>query len=336
MLTFLLSVAACTGTVYLLAGALSDLELPSGETLLLLLAVLALGTFTLVVGGRWLRRAASPVGDMLEAAGRIAEGNYEVQVRNAGPWEVRMLARAFNEMAARLKAQEETRRDLLADISHELRTPLTVIQGNLEGMLDGIYPRDEAQIEVTLEETRQMARLIEDLRTLSLAESGALKLQRVATDVSLLSAEALQAFQLQADQAGVRLALQVEQGLPEIEVDPQRMKAVLANLIANALRYTPEGGLVGVNLAREASGEALLLRVHDNGAGIPGDDLPHIFDRFYKSADSRGSGLGLAIAKGLVEAHGGSIEVKSAPGEGSEFRLRVPLEQVEDSAYPRP
>jgi signal transduction histidine kinase len=237
---------------------------------------------------------------------------------------VRSLARAFNNMASRLHDTDEKRRNLLADVTHELRTPLTVIRGNLEGILDGVYPADETTLRSLLDETNLLSRLVDDLRTLALAESGALQLRREACDISALAGETLAAFQSQAQTAGVELVLEAARDLPWLEVDSGRMRQVLSNLVSNALRYTPASGRVIVKCFVGEGG--LVLEVKDDGPGIPVSDLPHIFERFYKSTDSGGMGLGLAIARYLVIAHGGSIEAQSAPGQGTTIHISLPLE----------
>ncbi len=274
--------------------------------------------------GQALRRAAAPIGEVMEAATKVADGDYAVRVGEHGPKEVRALARSFNTMTTRLQINDEQRRALLADVTHELRTPLTVIQGNLEGMLDGIYPPDHVHLESTLEETRVLARLIDDLRTLSLAESGALKLQREPVDLGDLIQETLAAFQATADHAGVQLSADSQADLPQIEVDPLRLRQVLSNLIANALRYTAHGGQIQVR-ALALQLDQITIIVSDTGRGIAPADLPHIFDRFYKSSDSRGTGLGLAIAKNLVVAHGGDISAQSDLGHGTTISFTLPL-----------
>lgn len=287
-------------------------------------AALVVIVFLLVVGtlaAGAMRRFGAPVGDLVEAAGRIEAGDYAARVPERGPRELRELARAFNAMSARLAVNEERRRRLLADVTHELRTPLTILQGNLEGLLDGVYPVDAAHVAPILEETRVLSRLVDDLRTLSLAESGALALHREPTDVPTLARETLASFRQQADRGGVRLELAADEAAP-VEVDPVRTREVLANLVANALRYTPAGGRIGVSVARDGTGVAVSVR--DTGTGIAPDALPHVFDRFHKSDESRGSGLGLAIAKSLVLAHGGEIAARSAPGEGAEIRFTLP------------
>jgi two-component system OmpR family sensor kinase/two-component system sensor histidine kinase BaeS len=279
----------------------------------------------LLLAGRALRYAATPIGDVIEAAGRVAEGNYSARVAERGPREVRALVRAFNSMTARLQTIDEQRRSLLADVTHELRTPLTVIQGNLEGLLDGVYPRDDAHLESILEETRVLSRLIDDLRTLALAESGALRLQKEPTDLGALVGETVASFQAQADAAGVELNADIAPELPPLELDPARIRQVLENLIANALRYTPRDGTIRVRCYAESKSDAhVAVSVSDTGSGIPPDALAYIFGRFYKSSDSRGTGLGLAIAKNLVAAHGGEISAQSELGKGTTIRFTLP------------
>jgi two-component system sensor histidine kinase BaeS len=192
-------------------------------------------------------------------------------------------------------------------------------------MLDGIYPADEANLRSLLDETNLLSRLVEDLRTLALAESGALRLRKEPTDLALLVRESLAAFQAQASAAGVTLSAETDEALPWLEVDPGRLRQVLSNLLANALRYTPAGGSVRVKYCLEA-GRAL-LDVTDTGPGIAAGDLPHVFERFYKSTDSGGTGLGLAIAKHLVEAHEGMITAESLPGQGTTIRISLPGEK---------
>jgi signal transduction histidine kinase len=260
---------------------------------------------------------------LLAALGRVADGDYAARVRERGPQATRTLVRAFNAMAERLGRQEEHRRSLLTDISHELRTPLAVLQGTLEGMLDGVYPRDEAHLSVVLEEARVLTRLTEDLRTLALAESLALGLATTPADLADLARDAIASFRAQAEAAGVTLLLAAEPGLPSADVDPERIRQVLNNLLSNAVRYTPQGGTVRVRCAAGEEGR-LVLSVEDTGAGIPAEELPHIFDRFHKSKDSRGTGLGLAIARSLVRAHGGEIAAHSVLGEGTTIRVVLP------------
>ena len=323
----ILTVGLSTLLLWAAARVLGILQGPAGLTgvgQVVLAVVLGLVLTGVVFAGRAFRRMAAPVGDLMAALGRVADGDYSARVRERGPREARTLTRAFNVMADRLERQEEQRRSLLMDISHELRTPLAVLLGNLEGMLDGVYPRDEAHLSLVLEETQVLARLIEDLRTLALAESLALRLAKAPTDLAEIARDTLASFQAQAEAAGVAVILEAAPDLPRADVDPERIRQVLTNLLSNALRYTPRGGTVRVRCCVEDPGR-IVLSIEDSGTGIPANELPHVFDRFYKSQDSRGTGLGLAIAKSLVEAHGGEISAHSVLGKGTTIRVTLPL-----------
>ena len=284
------------------------------------LAVVAIAATLL----RGVAGAARDLDSMLTATRRVEAGDYGVRLgrtRSDLP-PVQELARGFDTMAARLEADEEQRRTLLADVSHELRTPLAVITGNLEAVIDGVYPPDPAHLSPILDETRVMARLIEDLRTIALSEAGTLTLHPEPTDPDVLIGEVLHAFAPEATAAGVTLAAESPDDLPILEIDPVRIREVLSNLVANALRHTPVGGTVTIGGSATAS--EVTLTVRDTGSGIDPEVLPHVFDRFVKGAESRGSGLGLAIARGLVEAHGGTLDVKSIVGHGTTFRVKLP------------
>jgi two-component system, OmpR family, sensor histidine kinase BaeS len=276
----------------------------------------------LVLLGRTFRGIATPVGDLIEAAGRVEAGSYDTRVPERGPGEMRSLAHAFNAMSARLEANESQRKQLLADVTHELRTPLTVMQGNVEAILDGVHPFDREHIAPLLEETKVLARLVDDLRTLSLAESGALALHREAVDVAAIARDVVSAFSEQARRSGVTLGSSSD-GPTAVDADPVRIREVLVNLVTNALRYTPAGGSVTIQ-SRRADGR-VEVTVRDTGSGIAPDSVAGIFDRFSRSTDSPGAGLGLAIAKGLVEAHGGAIRAESAPGQGTRIVFTLPV-----------
>jgi two-component system OmpR family sensor kinase/two-component system sensor histidine kinase BaeS len=269
------------------------------------------------------RRVGSPIGDLVGAAHRFADGDFATRVPEHGPPPVRAVAAAFNDMAGRLARQERQRRELMADIAHELRTPLSVVQGRLEGLIDGVYPRDTPQLESLLEETRVLARLVEDVRTLANAESGVLTIHREPTDVGMLIRDAAEAIREEAAAAGVAVHLHDETAGQLVEVDSVRIRQVVVNLLANAVRHGRSGGSVDVT-ARLAE-RALAIDVADNGPGIPADELPRVFDRFHKGRSSSGSGLGLTIARTLVQAHGGSIHAESAVGAGTTIRCTVPL-----------
>jgi signal transduction histidine kinase len=271
---------------------------------------------------RSIRGIARPVGDVMEAAERVASGDYSASVDERGPPEMRRLARSFNEMTERLAANDRQRRDLLADIAHELRTPLSVIRGNAEAILDGLYPADRAHLEPLLEETVVMARLLDDLRLLSTAQAGVLRLHRELVRPTDLVEDAVAAFRAQATERGVRLEAQTAPDLRELDVDRVRIGEVLANLLTNALRHTLSGGSITVSATGGPGPVA--FEVVDTGTGIASEDLPHLFDRFVKTADSGGAGLGLAIAKALVEAHGGTISARSELGRGTTMRFELP------------
>jgi two-component system sensor histidine kinase BaeS len=289
------------------------------------LVVLVVGVVALSTGIRLARSIARPLGDLVDAAGKVETGDYGVRVPeiDRGPGELRDLGRAFNTMTARLEADEVQRRRLLADVSHELRNPLAIVQGNLEALVDGVYPADEAHLAPILDETRVLARLIEDLRTLSLAEAGTLALHREPTDVRVLIGEVVDSFQVRAEGVGATLSGVVPAGLPILEVDPLRIREVVSNLVDNALRYVTSGGTV--RISARTMDHAIEVAVADDGPGIPPALLPTIFERFAKSAESRGSGLGLAIARAIVEAHGGTISAESTPVAGTTIRLTLPI-----------
>ena len=296
-------------------------------------AFVIVGAFFLVFfiffGARSAGRIARPLGDLIEAAEHVERGDYTTRLRARGPREVRKLANAFNAMSARLEGSENERRRLLADVTHELRTPLTVIQGNIEALIDGVRPMDEAHLRAILEDTHVLARLIDDLRTISVAEAGALALHREATDVGALARDTIGSFGSMADAAGVALRADVS-GDTAASVDPIRAREVVTNIVANALRYTPRGGSVTVTVTPWP--EHLTVSVRDTGPGITPDVLPHVFDRFTRSPESPGAGLGLAIAKSLVTAHGGTIEALSTPGQGTEIRFTLPRSEATESA----
>jgi len=266
-----------------------------------------------------------PLDELLDASNRVAEGDYSARVEEKGPPEARSLTEAFNSMTEKLEVNDKQRRNMLADISHELRSPITIMQGNLEGMIDGVYEADVERLKSLYEETQILSRLVDDLRTLALAESGSLQLKREPTDIGLLIREAVSAFESQAKEKDVRVELELGD-VEAVDVDAMRVREVLANLLANALRYTPSQGEVKVGVVGSVVGSERGVRVfvQDSGAGIESADLSRIFDRFYKSSDSGGMGLGLSIAKYLVEAHGGKIWAESEAGRGTKISFIIP------------
>jgi two-component system OmpR family sensor kinase/two-component system sensor histidine kinase BaeS len=281
--------------------------------------IVVFGVVVALVAG--MRRFAFPLGDIVEAANRVAEGDYSARVTPQGAPSLRMVGSAFNTMASRLETQAQQRRDLMADIAHELRTPLSVIQGRLEGVLDGVYPRDDQTIGQVIDETRLLARLVEDLRTLSNAESGTLHLQKEPTDLAVLIQDVVGALSVEARDRRVSVGLDAPADLPLVVVDPLRIREVVTNLISNALNHTPAGGTISVSAAVVNS--RIAVSVTDTGPGIAPEELPKIFERFYKGRSSRGSGLGLTIARNLVAAHGGTIGAASPPGRGATVTFTI-------------
>lgn len=287
---------------------------------MLLVPVLVLTAVVLVV--RSARRSWRPVGDLVRAAGSLADGDYSARVGESGPASVRPVARSFNEMAQRLETADEQRRRLLADLGHELRTPLTVVRGEIESMLDGVHRPDPEHLELLLDEVAVMERLLEDLRTLSLAEAGALSLQLEPTDLSDLVSDVADGYRRSAADVGVIIGADGEDGLPEIVVDPVRIREVVTNLVVNGLRAMPEGGRLTLGV-RRAPGQQVIT-VADTGVGIDPAETPDVFERFRKGSTSSGSGLGLTISRDLVRAHGGTISLTSTPGRGTTVEVRLP------------
>lgn len=312
-------------TILWLALQMADIESPGKVLTGLVIAFVLLVMVAMAFGGA--RRIALPLGNLIEAAGRVENGDYSVRVdeRHRGPYELRALTRAFNEMAARLETDEQQRRTLLADVGHELRTPLAVLQGQLEAMVDGVHPADETHLAAALEEIRVMEQLVDDLRTLTLAEAGTLALHREPTDMAVLVQDAVAGFGGLARSADVKLQVEMADDLPSLDLDPIRIRQVLGNLVSNALRYAPRHSTVRIIARGGAPARRVAVSVVDSGPGIPPELLPHLFERFAKSAESRGSGLGLAIARRLVEAHGGSIRAEQPTGGGTAIVFELPV-----------
>lgn len=333
---FLFFLAAFLIVFALAFGPLSDWLRTQGWVLSGLCGVVLIFTLIAALFGGWVfRRVGRPTVDVLTAIEAVAGGDFAVRVREDIPGEFGRLARRFNYMVAELERAEQQRRNLTADVAHELRNPLHIIQGNLEGMLDGVYTASPEQIEATLEETRLLARLVEDLQTLSLAEAGQLPLHMEKLSAADIIADVSTSFAGAAEEAEIDLRIVIpddRQGL-DLNADPDRLDQALSNLVANALRYTPVGGRIILQV--EAIPGGVRLSVQDTGTGIPPEDLPFIFDRFWRGDRARArqshgsSGLGLAITRQLVRAHGGEINVESQVGEGTRFVIELPCEQSE-------
>lgn len=311
--------------------ALSDTYVPrqvnSALDLLFPVALISvfLAVLTILIGILLLRRMVNPLAQVVAAARAVAGGDLSTRVSVSGPDDLRALSDSFNHMAAALERNNNERRDMLADIAHELRTPLTIMRGRLEGIVDGIYPANTEHITPALEETYLLERLVEDLRLLTLAESRQLHFEQNNVSLNDLSRHVIAMFRAEAEEKQIQLTAQLPETDATITADHQRTEQVVGNLVANAIRYTPEGGKVWITV-EEAEGR-VALSVSDNGPGIPPEDLPRIFNRFWRAEKSRsrasgGAGLGLAIARQLVEAQGGQISASNLPGGG----LRVSCE----------
>jgi signal transduction histidine kinase len=270
----------------------------------------------------------SPIGALASAARRLGHGDLSERVRLQGEGEIAALAKAFNSMAADLEYAEQLRRNMVADVAHELRTPLSNIRGYLEAIRDGVIKPDAAAISSLNEEAALLSRLVNELQELSLAEAGELKLVYQAEDITDLVKQGVTPWQPQLTAGEICLSLELPDSVPLVNIDWQRINQVLHNILENAVAHTPKGGTI--NVAATAKGKWVEVSVSDTGEGIPAQDLPHIFERFYRVDKSRaratgGSGLGLTIAKRLVEAHGGTITVQSKLREGSRFSFTLPI-----------
>lgn len=318
---------------YIVATDLSSASTPSIEADFLhalnrsvLLAALAAAGAALVTGTVLFRRITRPLSDLSRAAQRVATGDLETRVSVSGRDELSYLATAFNQMADGLAQQQALRRQMVADIAHELRTPISVMQGALEAMLDGILSPDREELRSLHDETLHLARLVADLRTLSLADAGQLALEFQEVDVGELVEDVARRMEVMADEKGIQLRTRISGNFP-IQADAQRLTQVFTNLLANALQYTLQGGEISAEVKRHDG--QVRVTVADTGPGIPADALPYIFDRFWRGDKSRnraggGSGLGLAIVRHLVELHGGTVKVVSMIGRGTTFTVSLP------------
>jgi two-component system, OmpR family, sensor histidine kinase BaeS len=274
-------------------------------------------------------RYGRPLEELFSAINKIEEGDLSVRVAEKNSDMFSDLFKRFNKMVGELERAEQQRRNLTADIAHELRTPLHIIQGNLEGVLDGVYQPTTEHIKDTLDETRLLTRLVNDLQTLSLAETGQLPLHPTRFLLADLIQDLTSSFASQAASRGIDLNTNITDPSQDITADYDRLNQVLSNLISNALRHTPKGGRIIIETgASPDKAGGVRIQVKDTGAGIAPDDLPFIFDRFWRGDKSRSdrvhSGLGLAITKQLIQAHGGTIAAQGAVGIGSNFMIDLP------------
>jgi signal transduction histidine kinase len=310
----------------------------------LLLAGLIAGVVALALGLVLARQLTAPLRALTRAVQHLAQGEPEgigggalpppLPIRSQD--EIGELTSAFNQMSRSLARQQTLRRNLMADVAHELRTPLSVMRGDLEALLDGVYEPTPEMLASLHEETLLLSRLVDDLRDLAQAEAGQLRLDRRPTDLADLLSSVVSSFEPQAEAGGQDLKLEVFSDLPSVDVDPQRIRQVVANLVSNALRHSLEaqdsGGKGQVTVSAASELDTVEVSVVDNGPGIPPEDLPHVFDRFWQGDRARvgSSGLGLAIAQELVRAHGGHIWAESTPGQGAEFSFVVPVQQEQN------
>ena len=268
-----------------------------------------------------------PIGQLTQAASTLAQGDLDERVAVKGTQEIKTLARTFNQMADALQEAERNRKSMTADIAHELRTPLAVQKVNLEALQDGVYPLTLESLQPIIDQNEMLTHLVQDLRTLSLAEAGELPLEKIRFDVNALLESLVTQFQQQAERRQVTLNFTPANNEIVAYADRTRIAQIISNLLQNALRYTPEDSQV--YLSTEVSGEMVTIKVRDTGTGIPEESLPHLFDRFYKADKSRsrgetGSGLGLAIARKLAELNDGSLDAGNDPAGGAVFILQIP------------
>jgi signal transduction histidine kinase len=295
-------------------------------------ALAALGV-ALIVGGFLFHSITAPIRELTTASEAIARGDLSARADVRGQDEVAQLADAFNSMAGSLARMEEARRNQTADIAHELRTPLTVLQGTLEAMLDEVYPTNQENLRAALIQTRTLSRLIDDLRLLALADAGKLHLEKERVDLGAFLKGVVEAYQPQAQEEGIALALETPTGLPPILADRDRLSQVMGNLLSNSLQHVPEGGHIKVE-ADGRDGE-ILVAVKDDGPGVSSEDLPRLFERFWRADPARrqatgGSGLGLSIARYIVEAHGGHMWAEETAGGGLTVPFSLPVGESEE------
>jgi two-component system OmpR family sensor kinase/two-component system sensor histidine kinase BaeS len=313
-------------------GNLEQQFLGRMQQILLVGAAVAVGG-GLAIGAILSRRLTAPLQRLAVAARAVAAGDLNQWVKGEGSAEMIEVAQAFNEMTRALYESEEQRRNLVADVAHELRSPLTVVQGNLRAILDDVYPLDKDEISRLYDETRLLSRLVDDLRELALADAGQLRLDLHPTNIAGIIQHAVASFGPAAESKGVALTGHYPEHLSAVWVDADRVAQILRNLLLNALRHTPVGGMVTVSARQTES--AVQVSVTDSGEGIDPKDLPHVFERFWRADPARtriggemqrsGTGLGLSVAQSLVEAMRGRMWAESRPGEGSTFWFSLPL-----------
>jgi signal transduction histidine kinase len=331
--TIIFAVGVTLLLVYVILGAFRVIDI-WGLFWQLALAGAAAAAIALAMA-RWLARGMTqPLRDMARAAHRMETGDYAQRVHTDSRDEVGQLAAAFNNMSTELASLERLRRDLVANVSHELKTPISALRAHLENLLDGVERADPHTLQVMLNQTERLTRLIDQLLDLSRIESGELRLNRTAVPLHPLVREVLSEIEMARADRGVRVADAVPDDLPPVLVDRERVHQVLFNLLDNAVRYTPPGGEVTVEAHRADAG--CEVAVIDTGPGIAPEHLPRLFERFYRADAARsrgdgGTGIGLAIARSVVEAHGGRIRAESRVGLGSVFTFDLPVAEAAET-----
>ena len=324
-------------------GRVESIALLGGTVLVVLVSLLVV--FAVVLGRRTSRYVVTPLEDLRDTLGRLADGDLNARAGIAGPAETQALGRAVNELAeasersqqmqsealARMKELDEARADFVSSVSHELRTPLTSVTGYAEMLLDGDageLGEEQAKMVTTIDRNaRRLLALVEDILTVARLEVGELRMASEPVDISALVDTAVEAVQPSVAAASLVLDVDAPQVVGNILGDRNQLERVLLNLLSNAVKFTPKGGRVSVTAARENGGVKLLIS--DTGVGIPIAEQPRMFERFFRSSTSRdavipGTGLGLSIVKSIVEAHGGTIDFHSAVGRGTTFTVRLP------------
>ncbi len=308
-------------------GQPREVEFIERTNLTLLYGALIGAVIALLLGVFLSRTLTRPIRELTQATHAVSEGDLSQQVQVRSKDELGELAQAFNKMSAQLSRSVNARKQMTADIAHELRTPLSLILGHAEAVHDGVLPPTRENFEIIREEATRLEHLVNDLRTLSLADAGELSIQLQTIEPQRLINEVSALYQYQAQRKNITFAMDVAPNLPNIEVDPGRMTQVLTNILDNALRHTPEGGRI--LLAAQEVENMVELSVQDTGPGLSIEDMDRIFERFYRADASRqredgGSGLGLAIAKSIVQAHGGQLSAESEAGTGLKVKIRLP------------
>ena len=291
-------------------------------------------TVSIIIAVIFSRQVIAPLNRLSAVASSVKQGDLSRRINSNSNDEVGVLTNTFNSMVESLDKNQKTRRKFMTDLAHEMGTPLSIIQSNLEGIQDGVVEASPENISSIHQEVLLLSRLVRDLRTLSQAESSGLKLSLTPVDVGVLVSSIVNATEPETKRKEVSLKVQIEPGLPLGMMDKDRISQILVNLLSNALHYTSQGDSIGVSVAlnkqTDKAGKSLMVSVSDTGQGISKEDLPYIFNHYYRGTQPRekradGSGIGLAVVKELVEAHRGKVWVDSVQGKGSIFYFTLPI-----------